>query len=139
MLISKSFKFSNDLSFTATNPTNKFPVGNIRSGKTKQRLQIERFSNNSGTGLPGIISIAILLNMSRNHQYRFAQISFDFDAVLFDLDRHQLCGNLPAVDPVNYLPQVTVSGGMESGLVSQYEFKRNIRSRQCQMFIRSVI
>ena len=68
------------------------------------------------------------------HQYRFAQISFDFDAVLFDLDRHQLCGDLPAVDPVNYLPQVTVSGGMESGLVSQYEFKRNIRSRQRQMF-----
>ena len=64
------------------------------------------------------------------HQYRFAQISFDFDAVLFDLDRHQLCGDLP----VNYLPQVTVSGGMESGLVSQYEFKRNIRSRQRQMF-----
>ena len=53
------------------------------------------------------------------HQYRFAQISFDFDAVLFDLDRHQLCGDLPAVDPVNYLPQVTVSGGMESGLVLQ--------------------
>ena len=68
------------------------------------------------------------------HQYRFAQIPLYLNAVFFHLDRYQLCGDLSAVDPVDDFPQITVSGGMESGLIPQYEFERDIRSGQCQMF-----
>ena len=68
------------------------------------------------------------------YQYRFAQIPLYLYAVLFNLDRYQLCGDLSAVDPVDDFPQVTVSRGMESGLIPQYEFERDIRSGQCQMF-----
>ena len=68
------------------------------------------------------------------HQYRFAQIPLNLNTVFFHLDRYQLRGDLSAVDPVDDFPQVTVSGGMESGLIPQYEFERDIRSGQCQMF-----
>ena len=55
-------------------------------------------------------------------------------AVFFHLDRYQLCSDLSAVNPVDDFPQITISGGMESGLIPQYEFERDIRSGQCQMF-----
>ena len=58
----------------------------------------------------------------------------DTDLFISTMDLHKRSRDIPSVNVVDDLFDISISGGLEFCLVICYEFKRNIRMRKRHMF-----
>ena len=65
--------------------------------------------------------------------HRLSDKAFDEDPRPFKPDLQQFSGNIPAVDPVDHIFQIGISGTMETHLPVYHIFKRNILVGQSQL------